>query len=416
MAHLLVASTQANVRLALRHILERAGHSFALAADRAELLASLESCPWDALLIEPQFASDVPATVPLVFLGPDEALAKSRGDRLLGTLSPGEGLDAVASLLGKLASGGGPRVRPAEQPATVERIHVSALWAEVEEALARYAAHDVSVLILGESGTGKELVARGLHTAGRTPGAPFLAIHCGAIPADLLESELFGHEKGAFTDAHRRKPGQFEAAGKGTIFLDEIGEMSPALQAKLLRALQEKRFRPVGGNQEITLRARVVAATHRDLRQMVQRGEFREDLFHRLQVGVLRLPPLRERPEDMLPLCREFLLRIQRETDAPIQGIDAEAWELLRGYAWPGNVRQLENALRRAAIHSRTGLLSPSDFAELESSTASGESWRRTIREELHTRMKSGQPMDEAIASMEADLRALRSSLDEDPA
>jgi len=216
---------------------------------------------------------------------------------------------------------------------------------------------DVTVLVEGESGTGKELVARALHEAG-TAGRPFVAVNCSAIVSNLLESELFGHEKGAFTGADARKLGKLELAGDGMVFFDEIGDMPLDLQAKLLRTLQEREFERVGGTTSILLKARVIAATNRDLEAMVAAGTFREDLFYRIAVSRLRLPPLRERRGDIRLLARHLLDRIGRRIHSPVEKVDEAAMRRLEGYDWPGNVRELENVLTRAATLSRDRVLS----------------------------------------------------------
>jgi transcriptional regulator with GAF, ATPase, and Fis domain len=214
----------------------------------------------------------------------------------------------------------------------------------------RVAPQDTTVLILGESGTGKELVARTLHARSRRGTAPFVAINCAALSPALLGSELFGHEKGAFTDASAQKKGKLELAGGGTVFLDEIGELAVELQAKLLRVLQEREFERVGGVKTIRLDARLIAATNRDLAAEVRRGAFREDLFHRLNVVALRTPPLRERREDILPLARHFVRQAGARCGRRVEGISPEAERCLEAYGWPGNVRELENAIERAVV------------------------------------------------------------------
>ena len=207
-----------------------------------------------------------------------------------------------------------------------------------------------SVLIQGESGTGKELVAKTLHQWSARQDKPFVPINCGAIPENLLESELFGHERGAFTDAKALKKGMFELADTGTVFLDEISSMRPALQPKLLRALETQTFRRIGGVADIQVDVRLVAATNRDLGEMVKLGEFREDLYYRLKVMVIVLPPLRERIEDVLPLAQLFIEKNNREFNKNITGIAPEAEALLREYQWPGNVRELKNVIERGII------------------------------------------------------------------
>jgi len=205
-----------------------------------------------------------------------------------------------------------------------------------------------TVLISGESGTGKELVARALHTLSLRCSKPFVAVNCGAMPETLLESELFGHVRGAFTSADREKKGLIEAAEGGTVFLDEIGEMTPPMQVKLLRVLQERKFRRVGGTDEASADIRVIAASNRDLAKRVWDGQFREDLFYRLNVIPLRMPALRERPEDIPLIAEHFLGKYTREMKKAIEGFSAEAITVLQNYSWPGNVRELENVIERA--------------------------------------------------------------------
>jgi len=220
---------------------------------------------------------------------------------------------------------------------------------EIYRVLARLVNTDMTTLIHGESGTGKELVARVLHDFGRRKSMPFVAINMAAIPRDLIESELFGHEKGAFTGAISRGSGRFEQANGGTLFLDEIGDMPLEAQTRLLRVLQTSEFTPVGGRQTIKADVRIIAATHRDLRQMIRQGSFREDLFYRLNVVPLKLPPLRERLEDIGDLARHFLRQAEQEGMAA-KHLDASAFAELKRYTWPGNVRELENLMRRVAV------------------------------------------------------------------
>jgi two-component system nitrogen regulation response regulator GlnG len=219
---------------------------------------------------------------------------------------------------------------------------------EIYRIIARLTTTDLTVMINGESGAGKELVARALHDYGRRRAGPFVAINMAAIPRELIESELFGHERGAFTGATNRHTGRFEQANGGTLFLDEIGDMPPEAQTRLLRVLQEGEFTTVGGRQPIRANARIVAATHRDLRALIRTGQFREDLFYRLNVVPIRLPPLRERPDDIPVLAQHFLNKAQSE-GLPAKSIDPAAMAMLSAYRWPGNVRELENLIRRLA-------------------------------------------------------------------
>src|SRR5579862_3976295 len=224
---------------------------------------------------------------------------------------------------------------------------------EIYRAIARLMGTDLTVMITGESGTGKELVARALHDFGKRRSGPFVAINMAAIPRELIESELFGHERGAFTGATARSMGRFEQAKGGTLFLDEIGDMPPEAQTRLLRVLQEGEYTAVGGRAPIRVDVRIIAATHRDLPQLIRQGLFREDLFYRLNVAPIRLPPLRERSADIPALVRHFTSLAAKE-GLPLKIIDEAAMERLRGYRWPGNVRELENMVRRlAALYSQ---------------------------------------------------------------
>jgi two-component system nitrogen regulation response regulator GlnG len=240
----------------------------------------------------------------------------------------------------------------------------SPVMQEMCKALGRVAPQDVNVLILGESGTGKELVARAIYQHSRRSDRPFLAINCAAIPENLLESELFGHERGAFTGADRKRIGKFEQADQGTLFLDEIGDMAPPLQAKILRVLQDQRFERLGGSETVRTRVRVLAATNHDLAQLVEQGRFRKDLYYRLNVVTIAVPPLRERPGDVAELAHYFLFRFDRELGLDLRGFDPAALALLEGYPWPGNVRELQSAIKQALLSSSGHLILPEFLPE----------------------------------------------------
>src|SRR5271168_807515 len=236
---------------------------------------------------------------------------------------------------------------------------------EVYKAIGRVAAQNVPVLITGESGTGKELVARAIYQHGPRAMAPFLALNCAAIPEQLLESELFGHEKGAFTGADRRRIGKFEQCHGGTLFLDEIGDMPLVLQAKILRLLQEQSFERIGGNETVQTDVRLIAATHRDLTAWSAEGKFRPDLYYRLGVFTIQLPPLRERGDDLPILIQHYLRRISRELGREIREVAPEALERLRNYPWPGNIRELQSALKQALLQASGSVLLPAFLPEL---------------------------------------------------
>lgn len=249
---------------------------------------------------------------------------------------------------------------------------------EIMQVAQRVAKTDATVLIYGESGTGKELLARSIHFQSDRRDHPFVVVNCGAITETLLESELFGHEKGAFTGAHSRKLGKFELADGGSIFLDEVGEMSPAMQVKLLRVLQDQTFERVGGTTAITVNVRVIAATNRDLKKMVKEGTFREDLYYRLNVIPLELPPLRERKEDLPTLCDFLLAKHCRRLHKKIRGISSQAMRVLKRYSWPGNIRELDNVIERAIILSRDEILGVEDLQIFEAPLR--EKWK-TLQE-----------------------------------
>jgi len=244
------------------------------------------------------------------------------------------------------------RARPARKEAPGALTSRSPAMRACLDLVSKAERSEATVLVLGETGTGKEVIARQLHTGSKRTEGPFVPINCAAFPETLLESELFGHERGAFTGAERARPGLFEAAAGGTLFLDEIGETSPSFQVKLLRALQEGVVRPLGSTREVKIDARIVAATNRDLEHEIETGHFRRDLFYRLNVFPIRVPPLRGRPEDIATLAREFFSRANAaHPEAPVR-LTADAIRLLEAYAWPGNVRELENEVQRITAAS----------------------------------------------------------------
>ncbi len=226
----------------------------------------------------------------------------------------------------------------------------------------KVAGSDSTILITGETGTGKGLIARAIHRNSTRADRPFVSINCGALPENLLESELFGHTKGAFTGAFTSKNGKFEQANSGTIFLDEIGDMSPDLQVKILRVLEENEFEKVGGNRTISVNIRVIAATHRDLEERVEQGLFREDLFYRLFVIPLHLPPLRERKSDIPLLAKHFHEQFNRKNNLSLEGFTEDTLDLLYAYAWPGNIRELKNLVERLVVLKQVGWLQPADL------------------------------------------------------
>jgi len=266
----------------------------------------------------------------------------------------GEAISSQAALL----------LPPAKLPGFGSMISKSKIMSEVLETAQRIAAYQTTVLITGESGTGKELLARAIHQNSTRANAPFVAINCGAIPESLVESELFGHRKGAFTDASRDRRGLFEEAHLGTIFLDEVAELSPSIQVKLLRALQERQIRRVGAEQPINIDLRLIAATHRNLAQAVTQGHFREDLFYRLDVVSIHLPPLRERRDDIPPLIEHFMRKLRKRLGIKAKTLSPETLECMLNFPWRGNVRELENCVERALVLSESNEITLGDLPE----------------------------------------------------
>jgi len=273
---------------------------------------------------------------------------------------------------------------------------------EVYKAIGRVAPQDVTVLIRGESGTGKELVARALYQHSPRVKGQFLAVNCAAIPDALLESELFGHEKGAFTGADQRRIGKFEQCSGGTLFLDEIGDMSPLVQSKVLRVLQSQQFERVGGNQTISTDVRVIAATNRDLEKMVADGDFRSDLYYRLSGFTIQLTPLRERPEDLPPLLENYLAVFSKELNKDVHGFSPEAMDVYLNYAWPGNVRELQNVLKQTLLRSAGHVIIPDFIPERVRSPHSAAVGGET--DAAGTDLK--QFVDERLAADSTDLYA----------
>ncbi|BCA80329.1 sigma-54 dependent transcriptional regulator [Desulfuromonas sp. AOP6] len=384
---ILVADDEESIRWVLSKALSKKGLTVDLAADGQEALTLFRQHRYDLAILDikmpeigglellTRFHAENPST--LVIIMTAENSMKNAVDAMKGGaydyITKPFDLDALDATIMK-----------AEKASTVtDEVHrlrdelkdhykvdrtiigKSRAMQETYKVLGKIAPSDVTVLITGESGTGKELMARAIHFNSSRLGKPFVAINCAAIPRDLLESELFGFEKGAFTGAVERKTGKFEQANGGTIFLDEIGDMPLDLQAKLLRVLQEKEITRTGGTSPISVDVRIVAATNQDLNTRVQAREFREDLFYRLNVVPLHLSPLRERKDD-IPLLAEFFIgRSREEFGVGTQGCTAEALTLLQGYNWPGNVRELENAIKRAVLLSPDPLLTPDDFSFL---------------------------------------------------
>jgi two-component system nitrogen regulation response regulator GlnG len=376
MARLLVVDDDAHLCTLLRHGLRPPGSVVRSAGSAGEALAAVERQRPDAVLLDVCLPDGCglealarlrrldPALPVIVFTGhatPETAIAAVQGGAFDYLVKP-VGLAVLRAVIGRaLAAGprGAPPAAAGPVPARVPAGMVGNCPAmqEVYKAIGRVAGQDVAVLIRGESGTGKELVARAVHAYSRRADGPFVAVNCAALPEPLVEGELFGHEKGAFTGAERRHAGKFEQADGGTLFLDEVGDMPPAAQAKVLRLLQAQRFERLGGRDPVTTDVRVLAATNQDLARLMARGRFRADLFHRLRVADLRLPPLRERRGDVPLLVAHFLRELGGGLGKPGAVVEDEALALLDEHAWPGNVRELRASLQLALVQAPDGMV-----------------------------------------------------------
>jgi two-component system nitrogen regulation response regulator GlnG len=394
LTRILVADDEESIRWVLSKALKKRGYTVDLARDGDEALQLLEATPYDLAILDIKMPGisglDLldrvreAAAGTLVVIMTAEASMKNAVEAMkrgaYDYITKPFDLDVIDAIMEKVN-------KAREMSAQVEVlkdelkdqyqvektiIGNSAAMREIYKTIGKVAPSDVTVLIQGESGTGKELIARAVHFNSLRLGKPFIALNCAAIPKELLESELFGFEKGAFTGAVERKLGKFEQADKGTIFLDEIGDMPQDLQAKILRVLQEREVARTGGNQSIPVDVRIIAATNQDLSELVARKEFREDLFYRLNVVPITLVPLRERKEDIPLLVDYFLAKSCREMGTHPKRCTPEALELLRTHDWPGNVRELENIIKRAVILSSDPLLSPDDFQGLRRGRAGG--------------------------------------------
>ena len=310
-------------------------------------------------------------------------------------------LSVVASAVaGRADPGGAPQ--PQEQG---QMVGESAAMQEVFRTIGRLSRSDISVLITGETGTGKEVVARALHAHSPRSGGPFVALNTAAIPSELLESELFGHERGSFTGAHVRRQGRFEEATGGTLFLDEIGDMPMALQTRLLRVLAEGDFYRVGGRDRLQANVRVIAATHQDLEMRIANGQFREDLFHRLNVITIALPPLRDRTGDIPALAENFLAQAAGDMGLEVKQMRPETLAVLAGMSWPGNVRQLQNLCRQLCVMTPGDQIFPKDLPADLDSRATGTNaadWRGPLKSWTQSALRSGQP--DIMASVKEDL------------
>jgi two-component system, NtrC family, nitrogen regulation response regulator GlnG len=427
MPTLLVIDDEESVRYSFRRVFSEEGVRVLTAATAADGLAQVVEHNPDVIVLDIQLPDrsgldlfrEIHARAPrrpVVFITAhgttDTAIEAMKGGAFDYLVKPVD-LDRLSQVLQRAFDAARLMSLPAVLPADDAGDHIvgrSPIMQEMCKAIGRIAPQAVNVLILGESGTGKELVARALYQHSRRADKPFLAINCAAIPETLLESELFGHEKGTFTGADRRRVGKFEQCDKGTLFLDEIGDMTPALQAKMLRVLQDQRFERLGGNETLQSDVRVLTATNQDLPKLVEEGRFRKDLYYRLNAVSLRVPPLRERLEDVAELAHFFLFRFDRELNLDLRGFAPEALELLQNYTWPGNVRELQGVIKQAILNASGHLLfpeflpehllgTPSAAPKAESSGA--EAFDLSAFIDARLRNPTGPLYDEVIAAVE---------------
>ena len=412
-ARVLVADDEASIRFVLRESLEDEGCEVVDVEDGERALEQLSSGSFQVAFLDIRMpglsglelldrlrgtGSDVAVviiTAQNTFENAVEAMKRGALDYLVKPFGMAEAKALVAKALRAralerevhaLRREAGRRSVPGDR-----LVGKSAALLEIFKAVGRVAARDVSVLLTGESGTGKELIARAIHAASPRADGPFVAVNSAAIPRDLLESELFGHERGAFTGAVEARIGRFREATSGTLFLDEIGDMPVDLQAKLLRVLQSSEVTPVGGRRPEPVDVRIIAATHRDLDAAVAEGVFREDLLYRLRVVPMHIPPLRARREDIAVLAEHFLQRYADELAGGPRFFAPATLEKLVGYDWPGNVRELENAVKRALVLASGEVLTPEDFDFVEGSAArGGRSLAALIREEVDAAIERG--------------------------
>jgi two-component system nitrogen regulation response regulator GlnG len=376
MATLLVIDDEQSVRYSFRRVFEGEGVTVLTAAAGAEGLELVRSQAPDVVVLDLQLPDGsgleffrqiqtLDPRRPVIFItahGTTETAIEAMKSGAFDYLVKPVDLERLSQLLGRAFEAARLMNAPAVLPADNDGDRIigrSPIMQEMCKSIGRLAPQDVNVLILGESGAGKELIARALYQHSRRADKPFLAINCAAIPESLLESELFGHEQGAFTGAQRRRIGKFEQANQGTLFLDEIGDMPPLLQAKMLRVLQDQRFERLGSNEMVQTSVRVLAATNKDLETEVTQGRFRKDLYYRLKVVTITAPPLRQRPEDVAELAHYFLFRYNRELNLDMRGFAPEVLDTFQSYPWPGNVRELQSVIKQSMLQATGHLLLP---------------------------------------------------------
>lgn len=380
MEKILIADDEESIRFVLRKAMEKKGYSVDLAEDGIQALEKIKGERYSLIFMDIMMPGEsgldiltkVTDTPVIIMTAQDtmknavEAMKRGAYDYITKPFDIEEVniLAARAINAWKLSKEVAELKREIKGKYAVggEIVGKSEAMKQLYKLIGKVSASDLTVLIQGESGTGKELIARAIHYHSNRGNGPFIAVNSSAIPKDLLESEFFGHEKGAFTGAHERKIGKFEVADGGTLFLDEIGDMPVDLQAKILRVIQEKEFERVGGNKPIRADIRIVTATNRNLETAIREGRFREDLYYRLNVVPVIVPPLRERKGDISLLAEHFLRRFRDELDVEEKGMTPEAMRILNSYEWPGNVRELENTVKRAMVMSSGSKILPEDL------------------------------------------------------
>jgi len=405
--NVLIVDDEKNIRSGLGKAIEMDGHNALLAEDGQQALEIVESDEIDLIIADlkmPRVSGEELLrrvtqsypTLPVIILtghGTIENAVQAMRDGAYDFLTKPVNLDRLSLLVKRALS---TRELALQHRALQEEldqrrqfaniIGKSAEMRRIFDVVRQVAPTRASVLVTGDSGVGKELIADAVHNLSNRKQKPFIKVHCAALSESLLESELFGHEKGAFTGAVTRKRGRFELAHTGTIFLDEIGEINPSVQIKILRVLQEKTFERVGGEETLEVDVRIISATNKDLKQEIEKGTFREDLYYRLNVVNIHIPPLRERKEDIPLLAAAFVKEFAQENEKQVEGIDPKARALLYNYSWPGNVRELRNCIESAVVMSKGTVITPDD---LPPSIV-------TDSESNHVRIQLGIPMEDA--------------------
>jgi two-component system nitrogen regulation response regulator GlnG len=417
MARILVVDDELNICWALEAYLTGEGHAVTVAGTAADAMASLEAGPPDLLISDIRLpgtdgvellkrvralSSDVPVILMTAYGDVDTGVAAMQNGAFEYLHKPIDldqiGVTVQRALLRRQAAVDARPAVSADAALVPRLVGRSVAMQEVYKLIGLVSAGDVPVLVEGESGVGKELVARAIHEHSRRHARPFVAVNCGSLPEALLESELFGYERGAFTGAAASKPGRWERADGGTLFLDEVAELSPANQAALLRVIEDGRVERLGGTRSIDVDVRIIAATNRSLRDEVAARRFRDDLYFRLQVVTIHVPALRERTADLPDLVAHFLGLAARQSGREPQRVAGAAMDVLSRYAWPGNIRELENAIRRAAVLARDSVIALADLpedisgAEVRTAAAARPSVAEVAEAEFRARLEDGVP------------------------